>query len=227
MPDSAPNPELLRSLGHLVRGLSVLFWGLPLALVVCVQTSQADYLRMFGVFPPVLATAVLVYGLVLISRFRQEETVWTRATERAKLIAIVNLGLSPFLFWWSRMPANPFFSVMSQAMAFTGLFFLFSLGPVLRRLTAMLPDEALRHETLVFTRMNTVLVTLNLALVTGHCVARQFKPLPRLSPGWSSFLERAEQWGGWFFMLLAVALTMALIWKTKEAIFHSVFGGSR
>ena len=35
MPDPAPNVELLRSLGRLVRGLSALFWGLPLALIVC------------------------------------------------------------------------------------------------------------------------------------------------------------------------------------------------
>ena len=27
-----PNPDLMRSLGRLVRGLSALFWGLPLAL---------------------------------------------------------------------------------------------------------------------------------------------------------------------------------------------------
>ena len=34
MPEAPPNPELMRSLGQLVRGLSALFWGLPLTLVV-------------------------------------------------------------------------------------------------------------------------------------------------------------------------------------------------
>ena len=34
-----PNAELLNSLGRLVRGLSALFWGLPLTLVVSVQTA--------------------------------------------------------------------------------------------------------------------------------------------------------------------------------------------
>jgi hypothetical protein len=221
----APNPELLHSLGYLVRGLSVLFWGLPVTLVVCVQTSQADYLRLFGVVPPVFTTAVLVYGLLLLGRFRQEETVWMKALDRAKVVAIVNLGLSPFLFWWSRLPGNLFFTLVSQVMAVTGLLFLLTLGPVLRRLTAMLPDETLRNDTLAFTRINAGLVALNLVLVTSHFAWQHFKPPWRLSPPWSTLVERGGQWVGWFFILLAVALTMALLWKTKEVIFHSVFGG--
>jgi hypothetical protein len=227
MPEAAPHPELLRSLGHLVRGLSILFWGLPLSLVVCVQTSQADYLRIFGVVPPVLTTGVLVYGLVLLGRFHREEVVWMSALERARCLAVVNLGLSPFLFWWSRVPSSSFFSLMGRLMAITGLLFLLALGPLLRRLTAMLPDEALRHETLVFTRINTVLVAVNLLAVTLHLTLQHFHQPLRLSQPWSGLVERVSQWGGWFLILLTVALLMALVWKTKEVIFHSVFGGPR
>ncbi len=227
MPDPAPNPDLLRSLGHLVRGLSLLFWGLPLALVVCVQTSQADYLRMFGILPPALATAVPVYGLILLGRFHKEEAIWMSALERSRGLAVINLGLSPFLFWWSRVPSNPFFSVMGQTMAVTGLLFLFTLGPLLRRLTAMLPDESLRNETLVFTRLNTILVGVNLVALLAHVALQRLHlslrlPLPR---PWSNWLEQASHWGAWFLILLTVALIMALIWKTKEVIFQSVFGG--
>jgi hypothetical protein len=146
--------------------------------------------------------------------------------ERAKLVAIVNLGLSPFLFWWSRLPSNVFFTAMAQLMAITGLLFLISLNPLLRRLTAMLPDETLRHETLVFTRISTALLLLNLAAIVVRIAANRLGHPLRLDPPWSFFLERASQWGGWFFVLLTVAMTMALIWKTKEVIFHSVFGGS-
>jgi hypothetical protein len=227
MPEAAPNPELLHSLGQLVRGLSALFWGLPVALVVCVQTSQADYLRMFGVLPPVMATGVLVYGLALLGRFRQEEAVWVSALDRAQFLALLNFGLSPFLFWSSRVPSNLYFALASEAMAGAGLLLLLALSPVLRRLTAMLPDEALRHETILFTRMNSVVVGVNLALVTGHFVLHHLKQPLRLPPPWPGLAERAGQYGGWFLILLAVAMTMALIWKTKEVIFHSVFGGSR
>ena len=37
--ESSPDPELLRALGRLARGLSALFWGLPFALVVCLHAA--------------------------------------------------------------------------------------------------------------------------------------------------------------------------------------------
>ena len=55
MPDPAPNPELMRSLGRLVRGLSALFWGLPLALVVCPNTATFELVEGM-----VTATAIAI-----------------------------------------------------------------------------------------------------------------------------------------------------------------------
>src|SRR5437764_1404541 len=45
MSETAPKTELMRSLGRLVRGLSALFWGLPIALVACVQSATTDCLH--------------------------------------------------------------------------------------------------------------------------------------------------------------------------------------
>jgi len=49
---TGPNTELLRSLGRLARGLSALFWGLPVALIVCVQAAKTDAPERFGAVPP-------------------------------------------------------------------------------------------------------------------------------------------------------------------------------
>ena len=51
MPDAAPNPELLHSLGRLVRGLSALFWGLPAALIICIGTASAGWFKVYNVVP--------------------------------------------------------------------------------------------------------------------------------------------------------------------------------
>src|SRR5262249_12423583 len=59
-----PKVELMLSLGRLVRGLSALFWGLPTALVVCVQTAKSEWLRPLGVIPPIATTALLFYGVM-------------------------------------------------------------------------------------------------------------------------------------------------------------------
>ena len=53
-----PNPQLLRSLGKLARGLSALFWGLPATLLISAETARADWLKPLGMLP-LLATAVV------------------------------------------------------------------------------------------------------------------------------------------------------------------------
>src|SRR5436309_11336719 len=98
MSEPAPNPELLTSLGRLVRGLSALFWGLPLALVVCVQTAKGEWFDKFGIIPPVAVTGLLLYAVGLLSSFQKQERVWGAALDRAKIFGLINLGFSPFLY---------------------------------------------------------------------------------------------------------------------------------
>src|SRR6185436_16893303 len=166
MDELAPQDELLRALGKLVRGLSALFWGLPLALLICVRTSMSDRLRHIEIFPPVLATCLLYYGLALLGDFQKQERVWRLALDRAKLVAVVNIGLAPFVFFWNQIPANPFFAMAVGALMLSGLVFVFNLNHVLQRLAAMLPDETVRMETRLFGAMNLNLLCAILALVS-------------------------------------------------------------
>src|ERR1043166_3802631 len=106
MPERASNPELMRSLGRLVRGLSALFWGLPAALVVCFHTAKAEGLKSFGTVPPLVCTGLLVFGLWQLGAFQKQERVWRNALDTARIFGLVNFGLSPFLYWSSRIPSN-------------------------------------------------------------------------------------------------------------------------
>src|SRR5882724_3774621 len=148
------NPDLLRSLGRLVRGLSALFWGLPLALLVCVQSAKMDWILSLNIFPALVATGLLLFGLFQIGGFQKQERPWRSALDRAKLLALINCGLSPFLFWWNRFPDNAFFTLTLAIFAVSGVLFLFSLNRVLLRLGDMLPDQSLRHEVRQFTALN-------------------------------------------------------------------------
>jgi hypothetical protein len=219
-----PNTQLLAALGRLVRGLSALFWGLPLALVACVQTAKGDLLRPFGVVPPVVTTGLLLYGLILLGGFQKQERVWREAMEQARLLAIVNLCFSPFLYWWNKVPSEAFFNSIVQLMVVTGLLFLLVLNQVLRRLTAMLPDETLRIETRVFTNLNRGLLLFTLVVMTAYFVMTRLQPLPDLLGTLFTLLNRGGLWLMLFLVLLPVAMTMALLWKTKEVILTSVFG---
>ena len=240
MAEPAPNAELLRSLGRLVRGLSSLFWGLPIALITCVWTAFPQLARSFGFLPPMIATGLLVYGLWQISGFQKQERVWRRALDRALVLATIELGLSPFIFWWSRMPENRFFLGMVILMMVCGLGFMASLNTVLQRLGAMLPDEALRMEIKQFTAFNLNLLGVTLVVGGIYTLLSQPQALPawlqpvatavqrQTIPFWLQTLAfRFIQLGPWFLLLLVLlplAMTMALLWKTKEVILENVFG---
>jgi hypothetical protein len=214
----------MRSLGHLVRGLSALFWGLPASLVFCFHTAKAETLRSLGILPPLVCTGLLVYGLWLLASFQTQERVWRDALDRARLLSLINFGLSPFLFWANRVPNNSFFSSMVLVMMASGLMFLASLNTVLRRLGAMLPDEALRHETKQFTTLNLNLVLATFFLAMIYLCLAHFPQLPTYLPSVIIVLDHGF-WFPMFLVLLPLAMTMALLWKTKEVILENVFGG--
>ena len=227
MSDPAPNAELLRSLGRLVRGLSALFWGLPISLIVCFHTAKADALKSFGIVPPLLTTGLLVFGLWQLGDFQKQERVWRLALDRARVFSLINFGLSPFLYWWNKIPSNTFFLAMVLLLTFSGLLFLGSLNLVLRRLGAMLPDEALRLETRQFTALNLNLLFATLLISLIYLGLSQFHALPFWMNIIAAVLDRGSFWFLILLVLLPLAMTMALLRKTKEVILDNVFGASR
>jgi len=225
MPDRLPaETDLMPSLGRLVRGLSILFWVLPLNVLASVQTARTSLLGGFGMLPPILTNAALLYALVLMGSFRRQERVWVQSLDRARLLAVLGLGLSPFLYWWRLMPGVVHYQVAVAALAAIGLCLLAATNRVLQRLAAMLPDETLRLEARLFTNLNLGLLAGTVLLgaaaaawLTGGTPAGWPAPLARL-------LVHLGSAALLVMLLLPLALTMTLVWKIKEAILGSVFG---
>ena len=224
MDKPAPNPQLLRSLGKLARGLSALFWGLPATLLISAETARADWIKPLGLLPLLVINALLLYGLWQMGEFQKQERPWRLALDRALLMAMVNLGLCPFLYWHNQAPDDTLFNYAVMLLELSAVVFLFNLNLVLRRLAAMLPDETLRQETRQFTALNRWLLVLLLFFCIGFLWLTQV-PHPALPVG--RLLSLAVRFSSLvliFFILLPLAMTMALIWKTKEVILDAVFG---
>jgi hypothetical protein len=223
MSETGPQPELMRALSRLVRGLALLFWGLPLTLVVSVQTARTHLLAPLGMLPPILANAILLYGLFQIGQFQRQEAVWRHALDRLKLLALVNLGLAPFLYWWKILPHVAHYRLAVAVLALSGLLFVVNLNLALQRLAAMLPDETLRLETRMFTTMNLYLLLATLLVVTFWTLLGNWQPLPPWLVPSLRFLERTGLVFLLLLLLLPIALTMTLLWKIKEVVLASVF----
>jgi hypothetical protein len=222
----AAKADLMRDLGRLARGLSALFWGLPLTLMVNVETARTDRLDFLGAAafaPAVILNAVLWHGLHQMRGFQRQARIWQQALRRAEIFAIINIGMAPFLFWWHRFPSVAFYVACVDLLAASGLLFLIHLNQVLHRLSAMLPDEMLRAETKTYTACN---IWMLLAVLAGLCLYIAFGPLQMPDIVWGNFHLRPQErslWLALFLTLMPVAMTMALLWKIKEAIFTGLF----
>ncbi len=224
LPAASLEPAVLPALGQLLRGLSALFWGIPVVLITAVQASKAEPARLVHLWSTVVSFGLLVYGVHLLGSFQPQERVWQLAVDRARISALINFGFSPFVYWWSRRPGEPVFQVMIDLLMIGFLVFLIELNPLIDRLVAMLPDEGLRQETRLFTRISRWLLSPILGLGIFYFTALHFEPsLPVLTP-WLAFVAEGGLWMTLFVLLLPIALTMALLWKIKEVLFHSVFG---
>jgi hypothetical protein len=214
----------MRSLGRLVRGLSALFWGLPLALVVTVYVATNEWAQPRQMLAPIVVAALLFYGLHLLGDFQKGERIWRDALDRSKLLAVVNIGLSPFVYWYNRFPSMQFYSAAVFLLMITALLFLFNLNHVLQRLAAMLPDETLRIETRVFGNLNTSLLAAIVLVVGALQLLRQFSDyIPAALNNFLNAMDFIRTGLFVFLTLLPMAMTMTLIWKIKEVIFASVF----
>lgn len=220
--ERGPDP-LLPALGKLVRGLSCLFWGVPVLLVASVQTAKAEPARPLHLWSTVSGFALVAYGIHLIGAFQPQERIWQRTVDRARAISLLNLGIAPFLYYWSRVPTQVMFQTMLDLLIVSFLYFLIEMNPVMERLVAMLPDAAIRDETKVFARIGrAILMPIWIGAMLYLSMTRFQLVFPFIAP-WFAFLSEGGLWIALFLALLPIALTMSLLWKIKELVFLSVF----
>jgi hypothetical protein len=214
----------MQSLRRLVRGLSLLFWGLPFTLLVSAQSAVTEWLRPMGILPPVFGNLMMLAGLVEMSRFQKTERPWQLALDRAQILGFINVGLSPFIFWWNRMPNELVYLVSISILAVSSLLFLVNLNFVLQRLAAMLPDESLRSDTHLFTSLNLGLMLGVILLIAAYFGLEQIEGLPQIVGVLMDRLFEARRPMILFLVLLPLAMTMTLLWKVKDVVMASVFG---
>ena len=239
MAEEPAQTELMPALRQLVRGLEVLFWALPAALVVCVAESVSFEWQSWGVLPLVLVMGLLWYGVSRLKVFQPGETVWQSTVTITELLVLALVGLAPFLHWFHHVPEIPaeyltsgqkHISYCLVVFCSATIMFLLNLNHAIARLAAMLPDEVLRRHTrfLVITNFILFVPLLALMLLPQFSFAI-FNALARTTPalaeaagtpfGVEAWLQSAALW----LATLIVATTMAMVWKTKEVVLNGVF----
>ena len=138
------------------------------------------------------------------------------------LLALLQLGLFPFAHWWARRPDEPYFQRGFCLLLVAGFAVLAATNLVLKRLAAMLPDETLRTETRFFVALNLRILFGVALLGIGFILTRIGTPQSGILWPVYRFFERIEPWQILLPALLPLALTMTLLWKTKEVVLISL-----
>ena len=229
-------PNCFARWAGLVRGLSILFWGLALTGLVCLEmvyleTAQMIWRESFGragfcsglaARPAALArpeptARFSAAGTDLAARLEPGgDARGARCRPGAVFILVAQISRRSAL---RRLRGLLFLS---------SLFLLVQINCVLQRLCAMLPDETLRAETKLF----TALQHLPAPGVFGRPLPLfPLDSLPRpVPPGLDRWMDAAAAAGIWlalFLILMPLAMTMALLWKIKEVIFSSLTKAGR
>lgn len=235
---------LIPSLARVVRGLSAVFWGLPLAVLAAAKTALGEGPRIFpilwgsGMGPwgrvlgdtltaclmAMVASGLVWYGLRQMVRFQPQEQIWIAAVNRASLAAMMVLGLLPFAHWWSRYPAHPLFDRGVALLFAAGILLGLALNHLLIRLAAMLPDEILRQDARLLARVDQALLVALLAFAAVDWWMPSW--IVRVPDAWGPVVLAVHELRSPLLLLgalIPLALTMTLLWKAKETIIAGVF----
>jgi hypothetical protein len=236
---STLHPGLMPSLRQLVRGLELLFWALPFVLLVCVQEILAPVWESWGVMPLLLSTVILWFGSSRLRHFQPQERIWQGAVKITEMLALLMMGLSPFLHWIQVLPelSASGYSVGQKHIIYStiifctaSIMFLLNLNHVLTRLGAMLPDPILRADIKLFVTLNFILfLPLLLAMWCCRLSDGLFIALQQRAPGMAgsigsaTSLEHLLKASVIWIATLIIATTMAMLWKVKESVLNGVF----
>lgn len=224
LPAAVPTPthNPLSALPHVVRGLSALFWALPIDLLSTARTALSETWSPAGPLPCILAALLIVYGLHHLAQLHPQERIWQAALERASILGWLNVALSPTAYWFSRRPDEPFFRSGLTLQTVAGLALLLALNHVLRRLVALIPDETLRIETRLFTRFNVGILALIAAAMASLTFLQTSSTTASIAPRVTALALNIEPWQLILPALLPISLTMTMLWKAKEAVFAGI-----
>lgn len=198
-----------------------------MALLAFARHFLAIIPTMYDLVLPTVASGLVLYGLIRMGPYQRGERIWQGSLALSQLLALLVVGLSPFLFLWSRMPSVDFFARSVALLLVLALLFLVALLGTLERLAAMMPDDTVRGDARLFRGLTAYVVS----VLAGVSVTLYW----RLSPGrLSEFLEIPKQPLGLgrqaillLLILIPVAMAMAVTWKLKEVVLATVIGRGR
>ncbi|MBU1694771.1 MAG: hypothetical protein KJ726_11620 [Verrucomicrobia bacterium] len=215
---SVPAPDVLL---RLARGLSCVFWGIPLSLLLfsgALDFRLLPHLRL----PAFVVGLLLVFcGVLYLHRVPPLTRRWPRRIQQALLILLVLVYLSPFVLWWRAMPQVPYYSANMLAMMVVTMWGFLVVNQVAAEVGLAFGDRTFSVEArlcgwlaVLFLLVPGLLAWGRSQLATAPLENSRMASLvlvPYLMPRWMMAL-----------MLLPFTLTMTMVWRAKELCLRAI-----
>ena len=206
---------------RLARGFSCLFWSLP--------PMAAAHAAALGSLLPPRETAVLMaascaplaVGLWMLRAAGDSPPGWKARVGRMGLLALATAGLGPFLAWWTRAPAQPYFAANAAAHYAALVALLAGANRLAGEAARGLDDAPLRREALAGLGM-----VLWLSVCTVGALVWLFHRAGVLEAGAPTVLARLAELPAEAraLFLLPYAMTAYVAWRLKETAFRRAAG---
>ena len=215
-PDAEPSaPVSAGVFARAMRGFSCVFWGIPLSVLLF--AGAIDLRLPFTARAPAYVFGIfLVYcGVVYFQRTVLPVPRWESLVRELLFVLLIEVYLSPFVFWWRHMPHVPYYVANILILRLCTTWGLFILNHLAVDIARLLRDRLLAIEAQVCAWLALVimLVPTGYALLQSVLAARSFGI--SLAPG--------EAIGGphrlgWVYAvaLIPFTLTMMIAWTSKE-----------
>lgn len=214
-------PEQPRQIIPIIRGLSALFWAIPLTLISSVQLSLGVYGQARDAVFPVAAFSLIAFGSFHLSKLRIIGDIrWKSLVEHLLTISLAQVLLSPFLFFLFRVPESPFFIVSIYVLGIFIIIYFRLLLSILERMTVIIGSQSFKQDFqwmkgFIEGALVVIFINWNVLFFRSHIA-----DLSEM-PAW--FLIMDPHWLTSFLMissLFPITVTMTLVWKVKEFLFE-------
>jgi hypothetical protein len=197
------------ALVRVARGFSCIFWGIPLSLLLFSGALDIRLFLFVRIPAYVIGVFVAYIGTVFLQRAGALSDMWTRRVRQLLFLLVVEIYLSPFVYWWRRMPNVPYFSANMAALVICTTWSLFAVNRLAGEACRLLRDSAF----LVETRVAGWLVVGFMLTPLAHALYTAIRAI--VGPEGEFFVLELPLWI-YALVLLPFTITMAVSWKIKE-----------
>lgn len=174
---------------------------------------------------PFAATCVVLFATHLLARVEFSDTQWNVTTDRCRVFALVATGMSPFIYWWARIPEQPFFLAAMHGLILVAIVLLLGLNRLLVELAGHLNNDLELQEAKLFAGVNRWLLTNTLVVTILFFIVYRLRSLPSSIANFVGVIDQAGLFIALFLIVLPLALTMTIVWKLKEAVLEALVSG--